>query len=274
MKLRSLAQRTDLIFRRAQGRVTDCGEYLLIETPGNPGFFWGNYLLFSHAPREGDYKKWRALFDKHFSHIPEVRHCSFGWDATEEDWGVFAPFKKAGFKPDPGDVMLASAASLKKPRRFQSGLEVRPLGSDADWEAALANQISTRDHNIKLEHYLPFKKKQMDAYRLMVEAGCGQWFGAFRDGNMEGDLGLFFEPDEKLGRFQSVVTLPNFRRQGVCATLVYEASLFGFHTMKLDTLVMVADSGEPAGRVYRSVGFELKEKQMGCCWWDREYWGG
>ena len=45
MHIRSLGWRTDLIFPRFDGVVTDRGDYLVVRTPSNPGFYWGNFLL-------------------------------------------------------------------------------------------------------------------------------------------------------------------------------------------------------------------------------------
>ena len=50
MKPKSLSLRTDLIFWRRDGRVVDRGDYLVIETARNPGYYWGNLLVFPHPP--------------------------------------------------------------------------------------------------------------------------------------------------------------------------------------------------------------------------------
>ena len=46
-------------------------------------------------------------------------------------------------------------------------------------------------------------------------------FGAFFEGNMVGNLGVFYE--QELARYQSIGTNPDFRRRGICGTLVYKA---------------------------------------------------
>ena len=48
---RSLGWRTDLIFARFDGKVAPRSDHLVIRTPPNPTFWWGNSLLFDHAPR-------------------------------------------------------------------------------------------------------------------------------------------------------------------------------------------------------------------------------
>lgn len=53
------------------------------------------------------------------------------------------------------------------------------------------------------------------------------------------DLGLFVI--DGVGRFQSVETHPDYRRRGICGTLVYRAARCGFERLGAKTLVMIAD---------------------------------
>lgn len=118
------------------------------------------------------------------------------------------------------------------------------------------------------EGYRAFKERQMARYRGMVRAGLGHWFGAFLEGRLVADLGVF--RDGELGRFQSVGTHPNFRRRGICGTLVYRAASYAYEAMGIRTLVMVADEHYHAARIYESVGFRPTEKQRGLGWWNKE----
>ena len=62
MLIRSLAYQTDLFFPRFDAEVVDRGDYLVIRTPSNPTFHWGNFLLFAQPPGAGDLNRWRRLF--------------------------------------------------------------------------------------------------------------------------------------------------------------------------------------------------------------------
>lgn len=53
MQPTSLGYRTDLIFHRFEGEVTDRGHYLVIHTPSNPSYRWGNLLIFDAPPEAG-----------------------------------------------------------------------------------------------------------------------------------------------------------------------------------------------------------------------------
>jgi hypothetical protein len=51
----SLGFQTDLMIRRLAGSViVDRREYLVVRTPANPGFWWGNFLLFPAPSRPGE----------------------------------------------------------------------------------------------------------------------------------------------------------------------------------------------------------------------------
>ncbi|MFD0539584.1 hypothetical protein ACFQY7_43375 [Actinomadura luteofluorescens] len=77
MHVRSLAFRTDLLLRRLAGSVViDHPSHLVVRTPANPHFWWGNFVLVPpHAlPAAPD------LFAAEF---PEASHLAIGVDGTE-----------------------------------------------------------------------------------------------------------------------------------------------------------------------------------------------
>jgi hypothetical protein len=46
MQVTSLGFQTDLALRVLEGaEITDRGDYLVVRTPDNPTFYWGNFLL-------------------------------------------------------------------------------------------------------------------------------------------------------------------------------------------------------------------------------------
>jgi len=254
MNLHSLGYRTDLMFARWNGEVTDFSEYLRIHTPSNHTFYWGNFLLFARPPQEGDFERWSALFREHF---PDAKHVAFGVDGTKGEAGVSQPFLDAGFTLERSVVLTATQTYA--PERMSLEAEVRPLKSDADWDAALEVQVLCRDPLYSLESYRIFKSAQLKNYRLLTELGLGEWFGAFLSGKLVADLGIFFSSD--LARFQMVGTHPEHRKKGLCGRLVFEASRYAFDK-GAETLVMVADPEYFAARIYESVGFAVLEQQV------------
>jgi len=265
MEIQSLGYRTDLIFPRFDGQIIDRGDYLVILTPTNPTFYWGNFLLFSSPPGKGDLENWKAIFSREIGSKLKAEHLAFGWDNTDGALGEIQPFLNVDFNLNQS-VVLATE-QVKIPPKYNQDVLVRPLISDDDWEQAMQNQIACRNPEYSLEGYQVFKRDQMRRYRQMSEAGLGFWFGAFLENLLVAELGIF--SDGNVGRFQQVGTHPDYRRQGICGALVYQASCYALEQMRLATLVMVADENYHAAKIYESIGFTTREHQVGIDWWQR-----
>ena len=265
MEVHSIGYRTDLILPRFDGQIIDRGNYLVILTPTNPTFYWGNFILFPDPPGEADLEKWKAIFAAEISARQKAGHFAFGWDTVRGEMGCVQPFLDEGFNLNQSVVL--TARQVAAPPKFNHEITIRPLNEDWEWEQATQNQIACRDPEHSLEGYRVFKNDQMRRYRRMSAAGLGQWFGAFLGNSLVADLGVYAEG--RIGRFQYVGTHPDFRRRGICGTLVYHASRHAFTEMKLETLVMVADENYHAARIYESVGFQPVEHQVGLDWWDK-----
>lgn len=263
MKIQSLGYRTDLIFPTFDGQIIDRGDYLVIRTPTNPTFYWGNFLLFPQPPQEGDIDVWRDLFAQEIGTLPDVEHQVFGWDSPNGFEGEIQPFIEAGFRLNRGVVLTSNQPS--NPSRISSLVSIRSLQTESDWEQAVENQVACREPEFAEIEYREFQKKQMARYRKMALSGHGDWYGAFIGQKLVADLGLYHH--EGVGRFQSVVTHPDFRKRGIAGTMIAEASLQAMEKYRLDDLVIVADPDSSAARLYMSLGFELTEKQVGVEWW-------
>lgn len=263
MIVRSLGYRTDLIFAAYDGVITDRGDHLVIRSPLNPTFYWGNFLLFERPPAPGDLERWQALFAREIGVPPEVGHQTFGWDTTDGEAGVIEPFLEAGFRVNRSVVLTAREPRL--PARPTQGYEMRPLESDDDWAQAIENQVLMREPEHEEAGYRLFCERRMARYRAMAGDGLGAWYGAFFDGRLVGDMGLFH--DGEVARYQAVQTHPEHRRRGVAGTLVVEAARHARAAFGVRRLVIVADQGEPAERLYRSVGFRAREAQIGLERW-------
>lgn len=263
MQVHSLGYRTDLIFPAFDGQILDRGDYLVILTPTNPTFYWGNFLLFQNPPEPGDLERWKTLFTREIGDQLQARHFAFGWDTVAGEMGAVQPFLDQGFNLS--QTVVLATQHVKLPPKYNPEATVRPLTSDEDWEQATQNQIACRAPEHSLESYQVFKRDQMRRYRQMSHAGLGHWFGAFLGQQLVADLGVFSAG--KLGRFQQVGTHPEYRRLGLCGALVYQASRYALEQMQLETLVMVADENYHAAKIYESIGFQPQERQVGLDWW-------
>jgi ribosomal protein S18 acetylase RimI-like enzyme len=264
MHVRSLGYKTDLMFfGGGSTRILEREEYLSIESPENPTFYWGNFLLFRRPPGEGDFERWEALFRAEFAGSPHVRHRSFGWDDPDGHQGEISPFLEAGYVLEDSVVMTATKVIL--PERFNPAVTVKRLESDSEWEAATDNQILCRQAQYDSVQYAEYMRRKMASYRALTMQGKGAWFGAFVDGELVGDLGLFVQ--DGAARFQSVETDPGYRRRGVCRTLVKVTADYAIENMGAEVLILVAKRDAPVIDVYNAVGFRPTERQVGVCWW-------
>lgn len=262
-RIRSLAYRTDLIFPAYDGEVLERGDHLVVKTPKNPGYYWGNYLLFFDPPEPGDFTRWRGLFEDEIGRPPEIKHQVFGWDDPSGSEGAAGLFLEAGFRLVRNEVLAAE--SLRRPRPPVGDMELRPLGTGADWEQAVENQVACREPEFAEAEYREFRQRDMERYRSMSESGLGQWYGAFVEGQLVADLGIFYSGT--VGRYQVVETHPNYRRRGIGGALLFEAGRLSIEDRNLDKLLIVAEEGAAAARLYGTLGFRKVETQLGLEKW-------
>lgn len=267
MKINSLAFQTDLFFHRFTGIVIEYDEYLVVKTPTNPTYFWGNLLYFSKPPTADSFHVWKDVFREQF-HSMNVDHMTFAWDSNEGVEGSADLFVKDGFVLEKSIVMIAR--EIKIPPKINNELVIRPILSESDWGMVLENHVLCRADHFDEAPYRKFALKRIDNYRLMIKAKKGFWMGAFLGDVLVGELGIYSE--NGLGRFQTVGTHPDYRRLGVCSTLVYQTLIFARENLCVSQFVMVADPEYHAAKIYESVGFTASELQIGMCKFNKEVW--
>lgn len=265
MRVSSLGYKTDLIFPAFDAELIDRQTYLVIRTPANPGFYWGNFLLFPGPPGHDDLARWCRLFDAEIGTPLKTQHQAFGWDSSDGDAGMAQDFLDAGFGLVRSAVMTSRAP--ESPARMSDEVEVRVLSSEFDWQQALENQMICRDPEFEEVAYRVFRERQIHRYRQMVRATRGDWYGAFLGERLVADAGVFH--DGVLGRFQLVGTHPDHRRRGIAAALVVTAARHALRKYDLREVVIVAEEASPAQRLYDSVGFQAAEIQVGLARWPK-----
>jgi RimJ/RimL family protein N-acetyltransferase len=258
-----LGWRSHLIFPRFDAEVLPRDDCVVVRTAANPTFWWGNFLLFDHPPREGDAAHWMARFAAEIAAgQPESRHVAFGVD-SDRAFGMPADFIAAGFSLATGTVLTLQAAQLRVPAwRLPAGFRFAALDLPRQSAIAIEMQVATDAGATESpDSYRLFRTRQMARYSAMDAAGLGHWFGVFAaTGQAEAlvaDCGLFRTTDAgvALGRFQHVSTHPAWRRRGLCRALIDAVCRHGFEAMGLDTLVIVADPDDVAIHAYEQVGF-------------------
>ena len=251
MRIKSLGFRTDVALRVLEGaEVTDRGEYLVIRSADNPGFWWGNFLLLSELPGPGTADAWLTRFAAEF---PQARHVALGVDLAGPP-GALAElpqeFTAVGLQPHRETALTAAATEPGPPPYPNTEAEFRALDSDADWQQSRELGLRCFPDSNPLEYL----DRRAAARRRLTEAGHGAWFGAFTGGRLVAQLGLF-DAGGGYARYQHVETDPGARRQGLAGTLVWHASRYARDVLGASTLVIVADPADVAIRVYRACGF-------------------
>lgn len=254
VQIASLAYRTDLALLRLGGsEITDHGDHLVVRTPANPSYWWGNCLILDHAP--ADARPWVAAFEAEF---PASEHLAIGVDGAHLSGMDLMPFAEAGLTVERAVAMTATA--VHSPPRPHATALLRRFVGDNDWAARVELSCSVNEDHSDAS-YRSFATAKALTDRRLVEQTGGDWFGAFIDDQLVAQLGLVPITDDgaRLARFQSVETHPGYRNQGLAGTLVEYAGRIGLTEYAAETLVMVADPDYVACRVYRSVGFTPTE---------------
>jgi GNAT superfamily N-acetyltransferase len=256
VKITSLGYRTDVkLLELAGSELTDRAEYVVVRTPGNPAFWWGNYLLLPSPFTAGGVAERLELFRSEF---PEAKHVAFGIDSVDGVIGAEDELTAAGFDLERNTVMTASRVT--EPARPNQAAQYRFLSGDDDWEQLTGLALATASMEVDAG-YEEFTRLRTLASRGLVESGRAVWFGAFGGERLLASLGLV--PDgQGAARFQSVQTHPDARGQGLASTLVHRASTYGLNELGAGTLVMVADPEYLAIRIYRAIGFADTETQI------------
>ncbi len=256
MDVRSLAFRTDLaILQWAGAELADHGSRLVVRTPANPTYHWGNFYLLDRPPTASAVDGLIAAYDADF---PDSTHRAFGVDGTADLRASLRPLISAGLVLENSTVMTASA--VHPPPRPQGSAEYRMFDSGNDWEQKVDLAMAVHQDEFESEAYREFAVRKAAHDRSICEAGHGAWWGAFIDGRLVSVMGII-DAGGGLARYQSVETHPDFRGRGLAGTLVHRVGQYAFDERGARTLVMVADPDYLAIRVYRSVGFDDTEVQ-------------
>src|SRR5690606_32624641 len=113
------------------GDVRDRGRYIVVETPSNPGFWWGNFLLYreppdAHAAVRGHDRSW---LDDHARELPNAGVKLLAWDRPDGAKGDVEPFLRDGFELD--ESVILTATSVVRPPHWNDDVKVEPIRTDA-----------------------------------------------------------------------------------------------------------------------------------------------
>jgi hypothetical protein len=249
----SVGCRTDLMLIGWDGTIDELDGAIRARSPSNPDFYYGSFLLFPDAPRPGDAGTWIARCEAAFRDDARIRHVCLRWDRPDGARGAADELAAEGLTVE--ETIVLETCAPHPPPKLATNVELRMLTSDADWDAVEALQVATMTE----QHGSgggAFARNQVARYRRFVRDGRGAWFGAFSDGTLAADMGVFVE--RGLARFQAVETAAAFRRRGLCGTLAHHAARVAMTDLGAERLVIVGVPDHTT-EIYRSVGFEVRE---------------
>ena len=241
----TLGWRTDLAVLRLGGsEITEHDDHLVVRSPENPTFHWGNFLLVTDPGAVDDSTRWLDRFEEA---LPGARHRAVGLPAEPTD---LTGWREAGLDLELSDTL--ARAEPVEPVSLPEGYAVRPLESVDDWRRSTRLRIGAEGEDPD------FEADVTRGRRRMAEAGHTRWFGAFEGTELVAELGIVDcgqSPDGRLARYQSVLTAPSHRRRGLTSHLLGVAARWA-EARGCDRWIIVADDGTAANRLYRAHGFE------------------
>ena len=238
-----LAWRTDLaILEMSSAQVTGFEDYILVRSPDNPGYHWGNCILVTSGDLAGDPARCLRTFQMH---LPGADHVAIG-----------LPCAPSPLAWQPFDVQLESTESLIRreplwPKELPPGYDVRQLLTDEDWALAHRADVAERGDS---PGYDDFASRRIATHQQLSDDGLGAFFGVFAGVELVADLGIVVCLHQ-VARYQDVSTVPAHRGKGLASHLLGVASRWAADR-GVDSWLILAEPDSAAARLYRSLGFQ------------------
>ena len=158
-KIKSLGLRSDLMIAEHKSLIEQKENYVVVKSPHNPGYYWGNFLLFNQPPTLKDAQlcneeSWEYLFHDEFAVMSGVKHTAFIWDCPEGIPGDVDEFKALGYSVDTTEVLTAQA--LYPPLYANDRIRIREMTTVDQWDAVKEFLILPREPHHQERIYLEF----------------------------------------------------------------------------------------------------------------------
>jgi hypothetical protein len=247
--------RTEFILHRYGARVVEHADCIAVRTPGNPTFYWGNFVLLPRAPERTEVARWRERFRLEIqAPQPASRHEAIGIDGVPSD-DALAPWQAAGFEVLRTSVLRLIPGEALAPPRARGDVRFRVLDLERDAATLLGLQCVDTD-GYQPAGFRDFRRRQLARYAGMARERAAAWFGVWCDGVLAADCGLIRAGvDAREARFQHVETHPAWRRRGLCRTLVHGVGEWALRHWHVQALWMCADPHDVAIGIYRALGY-------------------
>jgi GNAT superfamily N-acetyltransferase len=239
-----LGWHTDLAVRRLEGStIEEHDDHLVVRTPSNPLFYWGNFVLVTDSDALDDAEHWLTVFERTF---PSAAHRAIGMAADPPD---LESWRSQDLDIEHDDVLATDVCP--EPTPLPQGYLVRQIADASQWEQSTGMRIEEFARDSPRE--AQFERNVTEARIAMTATGSVAWFGAFHGDRLAAELGVV-DCGEGVARYQAVVTHADHRRRGLAGHLLGVAARWAADR-GARSWVIVADDGSEAARLYRSRGF-------------------
>lgn len=264
MKLKSLGLQTQLIMDNQTSQITENKSFIVCKTPERADYFWGNYLIMKSPPKKGDYKSWIQTYENEFCKIKDQGFCVILFDTIDGREAYLQDFIDNDFNV--GEAKILTCTEIIKPKQVNEDLKIKAYSSDEDWNDYIDVHFTPNwDYGSDSDQKI-FLKQNSDEFKSFSDTGIAQRYGAFLNGKMIADLGVYWE--NGVARFNNIATHRDHRRKGACRKLVYEVCKLLLERDDINTLVMEADEHYHAAKIYESVGFMPHQRLISLEWSD------
>jgi GNAT superfamily N-acetyltransferase len=246
MKTITAGWETDLtILRHSGSLIEEFEDHIIVRSPHNPEYHWGNFILVSDSSLVNDAERWQNTFVNAFPEatwvaigLPQFPDISEAWTSLDLEIERMDVLKAVTPPPVPD---------------LSSNYTSRIFG-EVDWELLLAREIAEnkKSGNHDPESFERYISNAIKGYEQLSRNGLAAWFGAFHDSELVADLGVVICGET--ARYQSVQTDERYRSQGLASHLLGTAAEWA-RERGCTSWVIVTESTNSAGRVYRRVGF-------------------
>jgi GNAT superfamily N-acetyltransferase len=239
-----LGWHTDLaVLRRTGSTIDERPDHLVVRTPDNPLYHWGNFVLVTDPGALGDAVRWLEVFETEF---PDAAHRSIGLVADPPDDAAWAALD---LTLERDDVLATDVCP--EPTPVPQGYLVKEIADTVEWEQS--NGLRVAEFAPDDAREAQFERNTTEARIRMAQAGHTAWFGAFHGDRLAAELGIV-DCGDAVARYQAVVTAKEHRRRGLAGHLLGVAAAWA-QERGARTWVIVAEADGDAGRLYRARGF-------------------
>lgn len=251
----ALAAHTDLTILQLSGSlIEDCGDHLIIRTPTNPGFHWGNFVFVTEPDRVDAAEHWVSVFAAVFA---QARHRAVGLVTAPSCPEGMAAWVAAGLEIEYEDALSTSRLPTLRP--LADAYTVRELTTDDDWAQGHDLDLDDEpDHLITDPGHQQFREARLLARRALATEGHAAFLGVFAGNLLVAQLGIV-DCGHGIARYQHVFTAPEHRRRGLTSHLLGVAARWA-RDRGCNRWVIVADADSDAARLYQACGFTDAER--------------